>query len=65
MSSVSNALMMGQLQISVARKQLDAIEQQGRDAITLIESSAPPEVAAAAPPPNTNPGVGGHVNVAM
>ena len=65
MSSVSNVLAMGQIQISVAKQQLQAIEQQGRDALTLIKASAPPEVVAAAPAPNTAPGVGAHVNVAM
>ncbi len=64
MSSVSNALAVGQLQISVMKKQLEAIEQQGRDALTLIASSAPPQVADT-PAPNTAPGVGAHVNVVM
>ncbi len=69
MSSVSNAVAMGQMQISVAKMQLEAIEQQGRDALTLIHSSTPPEVAAAAataapaPPANAGAGVGERLNV--
>ena len=31
MSSVSNAVSMGQMQITIAKKQLDNIEQQGKD----------------------------------
>lgn len=64
MSSVSNALAMGQVQIAVAKQQLNAIEQQGKAALDLIESSAPPEVVAAAtPPPNAAAHVGAHLNV--
>jgi hypothetical protein len=61
MSSVSNALVLGQLQIAVARKQLDSIEQQGRDALELIAAAEPPAVGAT--PPNAQPGVGTQLNV--
>jgi hypothetical protein len=65
MSSVSNAVAMGQMQISVAKMQLEAIEQQGRDALTLIHSSTPADVVAAAPaaPANAAAGVGERLNV--
>jgi hypothetical protein len=33
MSSISNSLTATQLQITVAKKQLESIEQQGRDAL--------------------------------
>lgn len=62
MSSVSSSLIATQLQVAVAKKQLDSIEQQGRDALTLIHASAPPEVRAGAPA-NTAPGVGAQLNV--
>jgi hypothetical protein len=52
---------MSQLQIAVARKQLDAIEQQGRDALELIAAAEPP--APGATPPNAQPGVGTQLNV--
>jgi hypothetical protein len=61
MSSVSNALAMGQLEIAVARKQLDSIEQQGRDALKLIAAAEPPGPPAAAR--NVQPGVGTRLNV--
>ena len=61
MSSVSNAVAMGQLQIAVARKQLDSIEQQGRDALTLIAAAEPP--APGVTPRNVQPGVGTQLNV--
>jgi hypothetical protein len=63
MSSVTNALAMSELQITLARQQLDAVKQEGKDALTLINASAPPEVAAAAPPPNAAPGVGQNLNI--
>ncbi len=66
MSSVSNAVAMGQMQISVAKMQLENVEQQGRNALTLIHASAPPEVVAAAAtaaPANAGPGVGERLNV--
>ncbi len=66
MSSVSNAAAMGQIQISVAKMQLEAIEQEGRDALTLIHSSTPPGVVAAAAtsaPANAGAGVGERLNV--
>jgi hypothetical protein len=61
MSSVSNAVSMGQMEIAVARKQLDHIEQQGKDAVKLIEATAPPPVDGA-PPANAGAGVGTQVN---
>lgn len=62
MSSVSSALAAGQAQIAVARQQLKAIEQEGRNAITLIKSSAAAEVVAAARPDNVSAGVAQHIN---
>lgn len=61
MSSVSNAGNVGQAQILVAKMQLDTTEQQGKDAVALIESSAPPE-GAAGRPANAASGVGTHIN---
>jgi hypothetical protein len=61
MSSVSNNLMVGQLQIAVAKRQLESVEQQGKDALALIQSSAPPD--ATSPPANAAPGVGTTLNV--
>lgn len=61
MSSVSSATLAAQIQIAVARKQLDAVEQQGKDALTLIESSAPQPAAGA--PANTAPNVGTKLNI--
>jgi hypothetical protein len=61
MSSVSNALAMGQLQIAIARKQLDSIEQQGRDALMLIAAAEPP--APGVTSQNVQPGVGTQLNV--
>jgi len=63
MSSVTNALAAGELQIALARQQLDAMKQEGKDALTLIKASAPPEVVAAAPPPNASAGVGQKLNI--
>jgi hypothetical protein len=60
MSAVSSSLLSTQLEVAVARKQLDSLEQQGRDALTLIQSSAPPETKA---PVNAAPGVGAQLNV--
>ncbi len=62
MGSVSNSLLSTQLEIAVARRQLDSMEQQGRDALTLIQSAAPPE-ARGQTPANTAPGVGAQLNV--
>ena len=59
MSSVSNATTMAQVQITVAKMQLDSMEQQGRDAVSLIHSAAAPAPARSA---NTAPGVGTVVN---
>jgi hypothetical protein len=61
MSTISPSLLSHQLEIAVAKKQLDAVEQQGRDALALIHSaSAPPETQALA---NAAPGVGAQLNV--
>jgi hypothetical protein len=62
MSSVSNAVSLGQMEIAVARKQLDSMEQEGKDAVKLIEAAAPPQVEGA-PPANTAAGVGTQLNV--
>jgi len=63
MSSVSNSLLAGQFQIAVAKQQLDSIEQQGRDALTLIESSVAPQAAGPVAPANVGPGVGTTLNI--
>lgn len=62
MSSVSNALALGQLQIAVAKKQLDAVEQQGKDALALIDAASAPQQSQAQPV-NAAPGVGTRLNV--
>jgi hypothetical protein len=59
MSSVSSALALGQLQIAVVKKQLDAVEQQGKDALALINSTSTPQPQAV----NQAPGVGTRLNV--
>ena len=58
MTSVSNASSVGQLQITVAKKELEAVEQEGKNALELIHASMPEPAAAA----NAAPGVGGNVN---
>ena len=65
MSSVSDALSYGQLQIAVQKKQLESIEQQGRAALALIDAAQPPPQAAApsGPPANVPPEVGQNLNV--
>jgi hypothetical protein len=60
MSSISNTLMAGQLQIAVAKLQLRSVEQQGKDALSLIQSAAP---AANAPPANAAADVGTALNI--
>jgi hypothetical protein len=60
MSSVSNATNMAQVQLTVAKMQLDSMEQQGRDAVSLIKSAA--ASPASVTPANTAPGVGMNVN---
>jgi hypothetical protein len=60
MSSVSSTMMAGQIQIAVAKLQLRAVEQQGKDALSLIQSAAPSE---SAPPANVAPNVGTALNV--
>ena len=62
MTSVSSAGAPGEYQIAVAKLQLDSVEQQGKDAIALIESSAAPEGAATGAPANAAPGVGTHLH---
>ena len=62
MSSVSSASGPGQFQVAVAKLLLDSIEQQGKDALALIESSEPPAGAAPRAPANAAAGVGTHVN---
>ena len=62
MSSISNASLGAQIQIAVAKKQLEAVEQQGKDALALIESSSPPQ-APAGPSANTAPNVGTKLNI--
>jgi hypothetical protein len=62
MSSVSSALALSQLQIAVAKKQLDAVEQQGKDALALIHAASPaPQTQTQ--PVNAAPGVGTQLNV--
>lgn len=63
MSSISTSLTATQLQVSVAKLQLDSVEQQGRDALTLIQASAPPEARAPTVPTNTAPHVGANLNI--
>lgn len=64
MSSISDALAVGQLQVAVAAKQLDAIEQQAKDALRLIEAAQPaPQLQADTPAQNVQPGVGTQLNV--
>jgi hypothetical protein len=60
MSSVSNAVAMGQMQVAIARKQLDTIEQQGQNAVELIEAAATVQKGA---PQTVQPGVGARLNV--
>jgi hypothetical protein len=62
MSSVSNALAVGQMQVAIAKKQLDSVEQQGKQALTLIQAAAPPAVQNAAAA-NVAAGVGAHLNI--
>lgn len=60
MSTISPSLLSTQREILVAKKQLDAVEQQGKDAVALIDAAS---TSAAAPPVNTAPGVGAQLNV--
>jgi hypothetical protein len=62
MSSVTRAGAPGEYQIAVAKLQLDSVEQQGKDAIALIESSVAPVGVANGPPANAAQGVGTHVS---
>jgi hypothetical protein len=63
MSSISNDLMAGQLQIAVAKQQLRSVEQQGKDALSLIQSAAAPEPAPNQAPANQAAGVGTTLNI--
>ena len=58
MTSVSNASSVGQLQITVAKKELEEVEQEGKNALALIHASMPEPAA----PANAPPGVGANVN---
>jgi hypothetical protein len=61
MSSVSNATTPAHFQIAVARLKLDNVEQEGRNALALIEASSPPQ-GSGGPPPNAA-GVGQTLNI--
>jgi hypothetical protein len=50
------------MQVALARKELDAIEQQGMQALTLIRAAAPAE-ARSKPSANAALGVGGQLNI--
>jgi len=60
MSSVSTALTMSELRITLAKQQLETTKEQGKAAIALIEASSP---APAAAPTNAAAGVGQNLNV--
>lgn len=62
MSAISSSMDMQMLQIAVAKKQLDSVEQQGRNALALISSASPPPPEGG-PPANVAPGVGAQLNV--
>ena len=61
MSSVTNAQPGGQYQIAVAKLQLEAVQQEGKNALALIDASMQAPVAA--PPPNAAAGVGENLNI--
>jgi hypothetical protein len=61
MSSVSNVTTPAHFQIAVAKLKLDNVEQEGKNALALIEASSP-EQAHAGPPPNAA-GVGQKLNI--
>ncbi len=54
--------MVGQIQIAVAKEQLRSVEQQGKVALSLIQSAAP-EAKTATPPANAAPGIGTALNL--
>lgn len=58
MSSVSTALVLSEMRISLARQQLETTKQQGQATVHLIEATA-----ALQPPPNASAGVGQKLNV--
>jgi hypothetical protein len=45
MNSVSSAMFSDRYQIAVARKQLDGINQQGQNALALIQTATAPSVS--------------------
>jgi hypothetical protein len=61
MNPLAGDVVAGQYQIAVARKQLDAIEQDGRNAMELIHAATPPP-GSAGPPANVTAGVGSKLN---
>jgi hypothetical protein len=61
MNPIASDVAAGQYQIAVARKQLDAIEQDGRNAMELIHSATPPP-GAEGPPANVTQGIGSKLN---
>lgn len=61
MSSVSSVNASAELQVRVAKLQLDDARQQGQAAIQLIEASS--AVADKTAPPNTDARVGRNLNV--
>ncbi len=60
MSSVSNAVAASQYEVTIAKKQLDSVEQEGQNALALIEAASPPP---SGPPANAAAGVGALLNV--
>ena len=63
MGPISNALAMGQLEMVVVKKQLDAIEQQGKDALVLIEAAV--QAVQNPAPANVPAGIGSRLNVTV
>jgi hypothetical protein len=61
MNPIAGDVVAGQYQIAVARKQLDAVEQEGRNAMELIHSATPPP-SAEGPPANVAASVGSKLN---
>lgn len=61
MNPLSADMVAGQYQIAVARRQLEAVEQEGKNAVELIHSASAP--AQPGPPPNVGAGVGVKLNL--
>lgn len=61
MSAISSSMFSQRWEVTVAKKQLDAVEQQGKDALALIEAASAPQ--ASQPPVNAAPGVGAQLNI--